>query len=682
MMPKSFLNTLLCTLLISSFGIAQFNTTAPEIKTKQHFPNSASNVLSSVNIQTESGLIFEKEFKYRLKNNLYTDLMQLINLDDKAQAIQFRLLTNKVDDDSTILIFENLQKGTDVSDTSWVLDYNVIKGPILPNGASKDEIFVLLYNLNQNGGLDPGNYFDLLRVKYKVADMPEVEDSVKSSIKIAYASASTSQGFPIDITPSRDEFKVIVKGIIPIIKSGLVFEKDTVYRLEDDSYVDKLQLKGLLYKVQAFQFRLLVNKAVDDNVILTFQNLQKGDDISDPSWVMNYNVIRGPLTGNGASVDVIYVLLFNLNQNSGLDPGDYNDLLKVKYRVADLPGLQDSVKSSIKISNAEATTYEGFPVDIAPSRDELTVIARNRVGFYGDVNGDGCLDILDMIMIVDHIVGRDSLESDEFQRADLAPWVQGNENPNPDGIVNVQDLSLLQNIILTGVYPNGIEINACSYTILTKENDSTNNKVTVYVNNEGITIYSKLNVDIRGAQIEFANVFDNPSGFYINTDLGEGYYLSIHDSLRVLLYDRKGEKIINSGEHLLADIPFSISNPELINVAKLILIDTNRKKITNSQVEIIQGNPPTIPLDYILYQNYPNPFNPNTTIDYSIPRKSNVTIKVYNLLGIEVASLVNEEKNRGIYSVNFNALGLASGVYFYRIQADEFVQTKKMMLLK
>lgn len=682
MMPKSFLHTLICALVLNFIGTAQVTSRLNENIVKNRFSNLRSNALSSVNILSESGLIFEKEFKYRLKNNSYIDVMQLINLSEKAQAFQFRLLINKVDDDSTILIFENLQKGTDVSDTNWVLDYNVIKGTILPNGASKDEIYVLLYNLNQNGGLDPGNYSDLLRVKYKVADIPELEDSVKSSIKISYTSASTSQGFPIDITPSRDEFKVIVKGIIPIIKTGLVFEKDTVYKLEDDSYVDKLQLKGLLYTAQAFQFRLQVNKAVDDNVILTFQNLQKGDDISDPSWVMNYNVIRGPLTGNGASIDVIYGLVFNLNQNSGLGPGDYNDLLKVKYRVADLSGLQDSVKSSIKISNVEATTFEGFPIDISPSRDELTVIARNRVGFYGDVNGDGCLDILDMIMIVDHIVGRDSLESDEFQRADLAPWVQGNENPDPDGIVNVQDLSLLQNIILTGVYPNGIEINACSYTILTKMDDSTKSKVSVYVNNKGITIYSKLDVDIRGAQIEFANVFANPSGFYINTDLGEGYYISIHDSLRVLLYDRKGEKVIKSGEHLIADIPFNISNPELVNVAKLILIDSNRQKITNSQVEVIHGNPPTIPLDYILYQNYPNPFNPSTTIDYSIPKKSNVILKAYNMLGVEVATLVNEEKNRGIYSVNFDALGLASGVYFYRIQADEFVQTKKMLLLK
>ncbi|HQF43588.1 MAG TPA: dockerin type I repeat-containing protein, partial [Ignavibacteriaceae bacterium] len=236
----------------------------------------------------------------------------------------------------------------------------------------------------------------------------------------------------------------------------------------------------------------------------------------------------------------------------------------MKYRVADLPALQDSIKSSIRIINAEASTFEGFPIDITPSRDELTVIARNRVGFYGDVNGDGCLDILDIIKVVDHIVGRDSLDEDEFQRADIAPWIRGNENPDPDGVVNVQDLSLLQNIILTGFYPNGVEINACSYVILSKQNDITTSKITFYVNREGITVYSDAEFDICAAQLEFDNFNNNPEGLYINTDLGEGYYQKVNNSLRVLLYDRSGKKIVQSGKHLMADIPINISNPELI----------------------------------------------------------------------------------------------------------------------
>ncbi len=88
------------------------------------------------------------------------------------------------------------------------------------------------------------------------------------------------------------------------------------------------------------------------------------------------------------------------------------------------------------------------------------------------------------------------------------------------------------------------------------------------------------------------------------------------------------------------------------------------------------------PNSFNLFQNYPNPFNPTTTIQYDIPKSAYLTLKVYNITGQVVATLVNERKSAGSYSVNFNASGLTSGIYFYRIQAGSFVQTKKMILLK
>ena len=631
---------------------------------------------------TTSGLVFEKESAYEWEDNAYTDKIQLISLSLKAQALQFRLLVNKSANDSTILIFDNLQKGSDISDTTWILDYNVFRGPVDSNGASKDEIYVLLYNVIQNGGLPPGNYYELFKVNYRIVDLPDTKDSVKSSMKITNAIASTSLGQPIDITPSRDEFKIYAKVPVIIPDYGLIFEEDTVYRLEDDSYTEMMQLISLPAKMQAMQFRLLVNKVIDDNTILTFQSIQKSEDIIDPSWVLNYNVFRGPLTSNGASVDEVLVLLYNLNWNNGLPPGDYYKFLEVKYRIADLPALEDSIKSSIKISNAEASTYQGFPINITPSRDELTIIARNRIGYYGDVNGDGCLDVLDIIMIVDHIIGRDSLDAEQFDRADLAPWVHGNPAPFPDGFVNVQDLSLLQNIILSGFYPDGTPINGCSYTILPKQYGETDVKVTLYIYPQGITAYLNSNVGIRGAQIEFANVGDNPDGMYINTDLGQGYYQYVTKMLRVLLYDRQGQKIIESGEHMMADIPFQITRPEDISIERIFLVDEYRQPVILNELEIIYGTPPSIPLDYILYQNYPNPFNPTTTIRFSIPDKSTVTLKVYDMLGNEITTLVNEDKYRGIYNVTMNASNLASGVYFYQIRAGNFIQTKKMMFVK
>ncbi len=93
-----------------------------------------------------------------------------------------------------------------------------------------------------------------------------------------------------------------------------------------------------------------------------------------------------------------------------------------------------------------------------------------------------------------------------------------------------------------------------------------------------------------------------------------------------------------------------------------------------------------IPSTYSLSQNYPNPFNPGTVITWQTPVEGRQIIKVYNILGNEVATLVDEYKPAGIYKVEFNAesnlKNLASGVYFYQLKAGDFIQTKKMILMK
>ena len=90
----------------------------------------------------------------------------------------------------------------------------------------------------------------------------------------------------------------------------------------------------------------------------------------------------------------------------------------------------------------------------------------------------------------------------------------------------------------------------------------------------------------------------------------------------------------------------------------------------------------TVPDQFTLYQNYPNPFNPESTIKFGLPSSGKASLIVYNILGQEVKTLVNGFLNRGTYAVQFNGAGLASGVYFYRLQTNGFTQTKKMMLMK
>lgn len=113
-----------------------------------------------------------------------------------------------------------------------------------------------------------------------------------------------------------------------------------------------------------------------------------------------------------------------------------------------------------------------------------------------------------------------------------------------------------------------------------------------------------------------------------------------------------------------------------------VTLDANN--VTSPIITVVENE--LLPRKYALLQNYPNPFNPSTRIQYSIEKAAQVSLKVYNLLGLEVATLVNVHQEAGNYSVSFNANnlthGYSSGVYFYRLEAGSFVSTKKLILMK
>lgn len=478
-------------------------------------------------------------------------------------------------------------------------------------------------------------------------------------------------------------------GFVPAAKFGLVFEQDTAFVPENTSdIVEKIQLLDLVpgTLLHALQFRLLSNVAVDDATLLTYQGIAKGANISAlANWILETNVVRGPINANGASVDTIYVLLYNINNTGDLSSVEWNDLLRVTYKTAVLPPLTPSDKSSFQIFFAQGSTLSGNLIDITPSDPQLEVVVEAAGGGFGDVNGDGCVDILDLIEVVDHIVGRDSLTTAEFARADIAPWVVGAEDPSPDGFVNVQDLSVIQNIILTGFYPSGDAVTPCGY--LSKGDGATDATVTLYINSEGITAYVDAEIGIRGAQIEFSSVSNNPENMIISTPLGEGYYLLSQGLLRTLMYDRAAQKYIDEGvNNFMADMPFTLTNPNDVSVAKIVLVDINTKKLQNIVIQTIYGQA-TLPLDYILFQNYPNPFNPSTSVKFQVPKTSDVTVKIYDMLGQEVRTLFAGEVMRGTYTVEWDGLNdagvqMSSGSYIYRMIAGEFMQAKKMVYVK
>jgi hypothetical protein len=120
----------------------------------------------------------------------------------------------------------------------------------------------------------------------------------------------------------------------------------------------------------------------------------------------------------------------------------------------------------------------------------------------------------------------------------------------------------------------------------------------------------------------------------------------------------------------------------IINNDDLSIIDVSDDVFTIDIISGIESTEENIPSEFNLSQNYPNPFNPVTSIKYEVPEASLVSIKVYDLIGREVAVLVNETKQPGTYQVNFDSGNFASGVYFYKMIAGDFSSVKKMNLLK
>ncbi len=186
--------------------------------------------------------------------------------------------------------------------------------------------------------------------------------------------------------------------------------------------------------------------------------------------------------------------------------------------------------------------------------------------------------------------------------------------------------------------------------------------------------------------------------FLLSIPYHVSYYQLISSFYLSLEVERDSSVIYNH------DYNISVSNPHLqINPADLQVGDYIKLKVTISDTSIyknidyypdtgwviIHVLPPILGTEteeiayhYKLEQNYPNPFNPSTLIRYEIPRRTFVSLKIYDILGNEVAILTNEEKPAGLYEVMFNGRELSSGVYIYKLQTPEIVQTNKMILAK
>ena len=473
-----------------------------------------------------------------------------------------------------------------------------------------------------------------------------------------------------------------LSGSVTLQGGDLLFSTGTVYRCDEtDGNSETLKLVNYVGDpLKALQLKIFIPNTLLTNVA----GVTRGSDIPAAQWNFSYQTYYNPTNTE------VRIVIFG-NGSNALAPGTYNDLVRFQYSTLNITGAS-SVPVLLSLAGVLGSTPTGTNAGVVGGPDQtVNVVNRTQAG---DVNGDDQLDILDMLMIVDHILGTITLTPTQFDAADIAPW------PGGDGFVDVLDLALLQDIILNGSYPSSIPCELGSprpgMPVVSKGNNAVSKltpgmdvKLTFHITEQGVAVRLENIVPVKGLQLEFGSLpmADPSTSVDATTYWGPAEARLINEMLRVLMYNQAGEAL-PPGDRIVGNIPFAIGNPGAVTVDHFVVAGHNNTRLDKVEWEISNETAPDLqPTAYMLHQNYPNPFNPSTKIRFSVPEPSDVRITIYNLLGQEVRTLFAGLVNRGTEQVIWDArdnsgVQVPSGMYIYRMTAGTYMQSYKMMFLK
>jgi len=461
----------------------------------------------------------------------------------------------------------------------------------------------------------------------------------------------------------------------------------------DQTVLDNSNASGGAYK-DTIQF---VNYGGQPLKGVTFDLISRGKVTMTPlalvgpfntdKWTMTTNTVRGPMLADGSSIDTVHVVLL-ANGTEAMSPIAKIVVATFGYNTVNIDTIARTTTIQLQNIKGAAVDANGWPLDAGLNASDIqNIIITNRTK-WGDINGDDHVDILDLILLTNHLTKKIQLKGDSLTRADIAPWTVGNASPSPDGILDIRDLVMLQNIILTGKYPSGNSMMKIAPVIIARNlsKSSAAAVVTFYVTDKGITIRVESSKEVAGLQVDLTNVISTPTTITSPFNL-TGYRLD-NNVLRVVLVD-KDAKTLSAGSHTIATIPMSIMNLNEIGITNLIVGSSDGLQLS-SDAMISNNQAPgdeVVPTEFALNQNYPNPFNPSTIIKFSVPQTSQVRITIYNMIGQQVRTLFEGVMEAGARTLTFDGkdqIGrtLSSGIYMYRMIAGTFVETKKMTLMK
>jgi len=276
----------------------------------------------------------------------------------------------------------------------------------------------------------------------------------------------------------------------------------------------------------------------------------------------------------------------------------------------------------------------------------------------GDVDDNGGVNVADLTYLVDYMFF-----------GGPAPCVLNAADVNGDCGINIADLTyLVDYLFLSGPVP----VCGCIGGGAAALKISTDISVLAKFEDGITTIALNSPVALRGLQLELkgAGVTTPVSLLDNQIDL---LYGEQDNGIRVGLLDLQGEAIIESGTQGVIELSGEFE------ITEAIVSDMNHRGLA---VSIGAAKETSLPTEFALHQNFPNPFNPTTEISFSLPVAADVKLEVYNVMGQQVATIVDRFMEAGRHSVTFDGRAVASGIYFYRLEAGEVVETRKMVLLK
>ena len=293
--------------------------------------------------------------------------------------------------------------------------------------------------------------------------------------------------------------------------------------------------------------------------------------------------------------------------------------------------------------------YTVLGTDFAESDPSKNINTTPFSAANGDANGDLSVNVLDIISMVSYVL-----------EGDPTPFLFDAADLNGDDQVNVLDIIGVINVILGGT-PKTSQASLAEAGVSLDEGE----------------LWVSSQASIAGMQFTFTNAS-------VDIRLSSSYPVEIGSrtedgELTVVLYSLKGE-VVPTGAHEV----LTISNVEDLQLESMLLSNGQGQEIPSRQ-----GSPEEVilPEEYVLKQNYPNPFNATTTIEYAVPKMTDIKMTIYNIRGQEVFSRTQESVSPGWYSFTWTGNDvrgetMASGLYLYRFEAPDFAETHKMLLLK